>query len=280
MLRKSESAPSGREVLLVHRPKYDDWSFPKGKRDPGEHVTTAAVREVHEETGVRIRLGVPLLPQIYPISGGREKQVHYWRGYVTGSDDVSAYVPNSEIDDLRWVDTAAAPEMLSYLDDVALLEEAMVARRRTRTLLVVRHARAKRRKSWDGPDPQRPLTSAGRAQAKALVPVLEAYGVARVVTSPSVRCARTVAPYARAHGLACEEWPSLSEEGATSKGLGSAAADLLSGKAPTVVCSHRPVLPELLADLGVTDEPLAPGEFLALHHRKGTVIRVERHLVR
>ena len=70
----------GGDVLLVHRPKYDDWSFPKGKLDPGEHATAAAVREVAEETGLDVRLGPALLAQRYRMSNGRIKAVHYWVG--------------------------------------------------------------------------------------------------------------------------------------------------------------------------------------------------------
>src|ERR1700712_4485941 len=104
----------GREVLLVHRPKYDDWSFPKGKQDPGEHVAATAVREVLEETGVEIRLGVPLRPQHYAVSGGRAKTVRYWVGHVVGDHDVSSYVTNDEVDDLGWFSATSAAERLTY----------------------------------------------------------------------------------------------------------------------------------------------------------------------
>ncbi len=113
----------GREVLLVHRPKYDDWSFPKGKQDPGEHVTNTAVREVLEETGVEIRLGRPLRPQLYTVSGGRGKLVHYWVGHVVGDDDVSSYQINEEVDDLGWFVPGKAAERLTYLDDIDLLDQ-------------------------------------------------------------------------------------------------------------------------------------------------------------
>src|SRR4051794_31836773 len=82
-------------------PKYDDWSFPKGKLDRGEHPTAAAVREVEEETGVRVRLGVPLADQQYRIKTGA-KRVHYWVGRPVGPADVSGYVPNAEIDEVAW----------------------------------------------------------------------------------------------------------------------------------------------------------------------------------
>src|SRR3954449_3075046 len=86
----------GPDVLLVHRPKYDDWSFPKGKLDPGEHQTSAAVREVAEETGLDIRLGPPLTSQHYEVGNGRRvtKRVYYWAGRVVSGDDVSTYQPN------------------------------------------------------------------------------------------------------------------------------------------------------------------------------------------
>src|SRR3954454_10948336 len=87
---------NGGEVLLVHRPKYDDWAWPKGKQDPGEHVTATAVREVLEETGVAVRLGRPLPRQLYLVSGSRAKHVHYWTGWVVGDHDVSGYAANSE----------------------------------------------------------------------------------------------------------------------------------------------------------------------------------------
>src|SRR6476620_8368046 len=97
---------AGREVLLVHRPKYDDWSFPKGKQDPGEHVTATAVREVLEESGVEIRLGRPLRPQLYVVNGGRAKQVHDWVGHVVGDEDVSSYAINDEVDEVGWFPVA------------------------------------------------------------------------------------------------------------------------------------------------------------------------------
>jgi 8-oxo-dGTP pyrophosphatase MutT (NUDIX family) len=142
VLRK---APGGPEVLLVHRPKYDDWSFPKGKVDRGEHVLSAAVREVAEETGLGIRLGRPLDSQQYAISGGRTKVVHYWIARVLDSDDVSAYVPNREIDQVRWVPVDEARRLLSYTYDRATLKQAVKRRKRTTTFVVLRHAHASAR---------------------------------------------------------------------------------------------------------------------------------------
>lgn len=271
---------NGGEVLLVHRPKYDDWAWPKGKQDPGEHVTATAVREVLEETGVEIRLGRPLPRQLYVVSGGRAKHVHYWTGWVMGDADVSGYAANDEIDQLTWVGFDKARQLLTYADDVALLDRVEKHPKRTTALVVLRHARARKRDTWAGDDAERPLTDPGRRDAEVLVPVLSAYGVTRVVSSDSVRCLETVQPYADDHVLAVESEPGLNEEEWTPASVRSVLDDLLAGKESAVLCTHRPVLPEILAVLGVTEEPLAPGEMVVCHHRKGRVVAVERHLAR
>ena len=111
-------------VLLVHRPRYDDWSFPKGKLDRGELSPVAAVREVGEETGVRIRLCAPLTAQRYP-SGDRMKTVAYWQGRVVGDHRVDGYLVNDEIDEVAWVPLSKAPKRLSYTFDKDTLDEAL-----------------------------------------------------------------------------------------------------------------------------------------------------------
>ncbi len=275
----TRKGPEGREVLLVHRPKYDDWSFPKGKQDPGEHVTATAVREVLEETGVEIRLGRPLRPQLYTVSGGRSKLVHYWVGHVVGDDDVATYEINDEVDDLGWFLADAAAERLTYLDDIDLLTQYRERRKSTSTLVVVRHAKALKRGSWDGPDPERPLADVGLAQARALVPLLHAYGVARVLSSSSTRCVQTVQPYAEAQLLTLTDEVALSEEGYDASIARVLLDGLMATPGPSVLCSHRPVLPHLFDLLGFTEEPLAPSELVVCHHRKGGVVATERHLV-
>jgi 8-oxo-dGTP diphosphatase len=269
-----------RQVLLVHRPKYDDWSFPKGKQERDEHVAATAVREVLEETGVEVRLGRPLVPQMYTVSGGRTKTVHYWIGRVIGDDDLTSFQPNAEVDQIGWWDLDKAADRLSYTDDAALLDQARKIPQRTDPLVIIRHAKALKRGAWDRPDPVRPLNDEGLDQALAVGPLLHAYGVTRVITSPSTRCLDTVTPYALEQVLPVEQVAGLSEEGYDAAGLDRMATDLLAGRAATVVCTHRPVLPELLGRLGVTEEPLSPAELLVLHRRKGRLVSVERHLVR
>ena len=275
-----KGADGKREVLLVHRPKYDDWSFPKGKQDPGEHVTATAVREVLEETGVEVRLGRPLRPQLYSVSGGRTKKVHYWVGHVLGDDDVSGYVTNDEIDAVGWFLFAEAKERLTYLDDLDLLEQFRARRRRTTPLLVVRHAKAVKRGDWDGPDPERPLNDVGRVQADALTPLLHAFGVSRLVTSSSTRCVQTLAPYGEDQVLPLQELVELSEEGYDEQSAKQLLSGLLSAPESTALCSHRPVLPGLFAILGVSEEPLSPGELVVVHHRGNALVDTERHSVR
>jgi 8-oxo-(d)GTP phosphatase len=271
---------NGGEVLLVHRPKYDDWAWPKGKQDPGEHVTATAVREVLEETGVEIRLGLPLPRQLYAVSGGRAKHVHYWTGRVMGDADVSGYAANSEIDQVAWVSFDKARAMLTYADDADLLDIVEHNRKRTSALIVLRHARAQKRATWKGPDVNRPLTEVGRLQGRSLIPVLSAYGVTRIVSSDSLRCQKTVAPYAKDHVLGIEVEPGINEEDSDRTSVSRTVGMLLSQREGAVLCTHRPVLPHVFDALGIAEEPLAPGEFVVCHLRKGRVVGVERHLVR
>jgi 8-oxo-dGTP diphosphatase len=113
------------EILLVHRPKYDDWSLPKGKRDPAETDEQCAVREMEEETGLRCRLGRELLPTVYPDAHGRAKLVRYWAMSIVSE---RAFVPGNEIDDLRWVSADDVAEVLSYERDVEVMRSFMTIR--------------------------------------------------------------------------------------------------------------------------------------------------------
>lgn len=269
----------GGDVLLVHRPKYDDWSFPKGKLDPGEHVTTAAVREVGEETGLDIRLGAPLRTQTYWVENGerRRKRVHYWVGRVVGDDDVTGYKVNDEIDEVAWVPLEKAREQLHYDYDRETLAEYEEIRRKTYPLVILRHGRAKSRKAWSKDDRERPLTKAGEFQAEQVVPVLGAYGVTRILTSSSRRCWRTVSPYADVAGLEMEDTDDLSEEDATPETVAEQVEALLALKEGSVLCTHRPVLPWVFEALGVAPHALAPGSVFVVHHRKGRIVATEHH---
>jgi 8-oxo-dGTP pyrophosphatase MutT (NUDIX family)/phosphohistidine phosphatase SixA len=273
----------GKQVLLVHRPKYDDWSFPKGKLDPGERAAVAAVREVVEETGVRVRLGPPLSGQRYQVKDGA-KTVRYWTGRVAEDSDVSTYLPNDEIDEVAWFDIEHARRRLTYDRDLDTLEEALGQPRRTRTFIVLRHAVARARSSWTGDDRMRPLRAAGRRQAERLVPVLAAYDVRRLVTSPSTRCVQSLEPYAHATGGKLQHADVLTEEEHSRKGVRRLTRELVREleDAPAragglVLCTHRPVLPWVFDALAMDDPELEKGEMSVLHVRAGKVRASERH---
>jgi 8-oxo-dGTP diphosphatase len=249
------------QVALVHRPKYDDWSWPKGKLDPGETWAAAAARDVLEETGFRPRLGIPLPRSVYSMQRGRLKEIRYWAAEVmSGSGDLE-----HEIDELAWLTPAQAQVRFTYVRDALQLQAVVEADRagtlQTWPLVVVRHADSVGRSKWSKADPQRPLDRSGREQAKALVPILAAYGVQRVITSPSVRCFTTVQPYAAAAGIALKTKSGLSEE--TFEQRPDKAARnldrLVERGEPSALCTHRPVLPTVLERLRKLTSPSSPG---------------------
>lgn len=269
----------GGDVLLIHRPRYDDWSFPKGKLDPGEHAVTAAVREVAEETGLDVRLGPALPGQRYRLANGRTKAVSYWTGRVVGDDDVGRYVVNEEIDEVAWVAWEKARDLLTHVRDRETLDDAHALRRRTRALVVLRHGRARSRKAWRGDDRRRPLLASGGVQAERVIPLLAAFGATAVHSSSSTRCVDTVAPYCDTTGWPLTLHEGLTEEGADTGAVRAIVDDLLAASQGAVVCTHRPVLPDVLEAIGVRDDVrLEVGEMLVAHHRKGRVVATERHL--
>ena len=264
------------EVLLVHRPRYDDWSIPKGKVDRGEHPLATAVREVEEETGLRVRLGARLPDSTY-LAQGRGKRVIWWSGRVVGDDDVRGYTRGDEIDEVRWAPLAEARELVDFELDADLLDQVAQIPQDTRTLLVVRHAKSRSRKRWKGDDTERTLTATGTDDARALPPLLGAYAPTRVVSSASTRCVDTVKPFAKASGLKLRTTTSLAEEHATKGKVRRAVADLLGREEAAVLCSHRPVLPLVYAALGLEPIALETGAFTAVTHRAGQVLSVETH---
>jgi 8-oxo-dGTP diphosphatase len=111
------------ELVLVHRPRYDDWSLPKGKLDPGEAWEAAALREVEEEVGLRCRLGEELPTVQYRDNKGREKVVRYW--LMEPEHDGAPFTPNDEVDEMRWLAVEQAIALLSYPHDAALVRAAL-----------------------------------------------------------------------------------------------------------------------------------------------------------
>lgn len=270
------------EVCLIHRPRYDDWTLPKGKLDPGEHVLTAAVREVEEETGHRVTLGRPLPGQRYRTQAGI-KRVRYWAAQADPT--APPWKPTAEVDDVVFLPVGDAMGRLTHGHDAATVAGLTAGPLLTTPFVLLRHTRAVSRTSWSGPDPERPLSRQGAADAGRLAPPLAALGITRLVSSDAVRCTDTVRPYARERGLSVELEPLLSEDGFASapERAAEAVRKLLADDVPTVACSHRPVLPELLAaateqaSCVVPTEQLSPGGFHMLHHRGGVVIDIDTH---
>jgi 8-oxo-(d)GTP phosphatase len=213
------------EVLLVHRPKYGDWTFPKGKAKRGEDDEECALREVEEETGLRCRLGRELATTRYRALAG-PKVVRYWEMAALGGK----FRPTREIDEVRWLTPARAASLLSYGRDLEVLESLEPP-----PLLVVRHASAGDRDAWDGDDAQRPLDDQGRRQADELVQTLEPYAVARILSSPFVRSVQTVEPLAAARGLEVETTDVLAD-GAGADGVRRLLEELAGS--PVVLCGH------------------------------------------
>ena len=156
---------TGREILLVHRPGYDDWAFPKGGIEGDEALIECAWREVQEETGFDVVVGRRLPDIEYVKPSGGPKQVSYWAArWVSG-----AFKPNSEVDRIVWLKTKKAAKQLTYERDRDLLTTlAPDWYRREHRLLLVRHAEAGKRSEWTQDDRLRPLTKQGRKQAKAV----------------------------------------------------------------------------------------------------------------
>jgi 8-oxo-(d)GTP phosphatase len=215
---------------LVHRPKYDDWTFPKGKLHDGELDERAALREVEEETGLRCRLGDPVDSVTYADRFGRPKVVRYW----TMTPDGGTFRPNDEVDELRWVGPEEAMALLTYGHDRDLLR-SVLARRTRSPVYLVRHAKAGVRELWQGPDEERALTRRGRRQAERLVERFQGVEIDRVVSSPFLRCIQTVEPLARSRGLEVEIAEELAE-GADPERTVEFIRHL--DPVPTVLCGH------------------------------------------
>jgi 8-oxo-dGTP diphosphatase len=242
----TREGPSGLEVALVHRPAYDDWSFPKGKLEPGEDELTCALREVREEAGLVCEAREDLGAITYVDGRDRPKVVRYWHMTAdAGAEVVAAH----EIDDARWVSLAEAEPMLTYVHDRTLLRRLHgdPPTGEPTPVFLVRHAKAGERGSAGGPDELRPLSRTGRKQAVKLAATLAPLGVRRLASSPALRCIQTLEPLSEHLGIDIAMAPELFEgndpAGAEAWVL-AAAAD-----GPAALCTHGDLTFGLIAAL-------------------------------
>jgi 8-oxo-dGTP pyrophosphatase MutT (NUDIX family)/phosphohistidine phosphatase SixA len=270
-------------ILLVHRTQHKDISLPKGKVDPGELLPQTAVREIAEETGLTIGLGAPLGEVHYTIPSGRSKTVYYWSAEVDGHALESArFRPNDEIAALEWVSISKARNRLTYPHDVDIVntfaERWKEGRARTFAIIVVRHGKAVPADAWDGPDATRPLLLRGTAQANAIAAGIAAYRPEKILTSTAARCVATVTPLSTLMALPLKEVSGISQDAFESDEamVGEIVAKRIKAKKSVVLCSHGPVIPEIIRDLAdLTRTPhttdvgsmaaLSTGEFSVLH---------------
>ena len=230
----------GPRVLLIHRPRYDDWTFPKGKDEPGEDSVEAALREVKEESGQDPRLIGLVGETSYPMDG----TIKVVRWYGMRVAEPAPFTPNDEVDEIRWLHPDEVPDLLSYDHDREVLEQVdLDSLLTTGTLFLVRHGAAGVRQSWSGEDRLRPLSSKGKRQAAGLAETLADRRVEAIYSSPYVRCVQSVEPLAHATALEVIEHPALAEGGG-----GKATRELVRALAGTnaVLCSHGDVIPAVL----------------------------------
>ncbi|UOY01482.1 NUDIX hydrolase [Blastococcus sp. PRF04-17] len=273
----------GLETAVVHRPKYDDWSLPKGKPEAGEHLLQTARREVAEETGLAVVLGRRSVRTRYEVHlpDGRPaaKEVDYWTGQWAGG----SFAANDEVDELRWLPPAEAADLCSHAHDRAVLDDlARTDVPLMPTLVLVRHGRAGSRSEWEGPDDLRPLDAKGLRQAQRMAEVLPVLAPTAVLSARRTRCEETVAPLAERLGLDVQPLPELGEEefAADPEAGVSVLEKLLQPRTTpgvTVVCSQGGAIPAALMALGVRYEgirmhpPAAKGSVWVLGGEPGSL---------
>lgn len=285
-------------VLLIHREHHHDVSLPKGKVDQGESTPETAVREIHEETGYRVALGAPLGTAEYLLPGGRDKVVHYWAAEVDDRafEDAGVFVPNDEVQLIEWVPLAKARAQLTYERDAEVLDRfaARVAADQARTFAIIalRHAKALAPSEWSGTDATRPLHPAGRKQAKSIAPGISAWAPKRIVTSTAARCAATVEPLSNRIHVGAKLTDDISQDAFESgtDDVVSVVRKRLKKGVTAVVCSHGPVLPEIVRQISAQTKgghrldlrrysSLGTADYTVLHiaESDGTLVAVETH---
>ena len=265
------------EIAVIHRPRYDDWSIPKGKVENNESHIATAYREVLEETGYTSTFGPEVGSVVYKLEGG-PKEVRYW---AAQAHDVAEGKPSpEEVDQLEWLSPKLAKERLTNKDDRKIVDYFLEFGIDTFPIVLLRHAKALKRDDWDGDDGDRPLEHRGQLQAKRLLPIYLPYGVNEFHTSDALRCIETIEPMVRSLSAVPIYSADLSEYGyAKDKDVPlDYVQDLMDRGVPALVCSHNPIIPKLVKKLvgkkyfNSMDRELEPAQAIVLHCRNGEVI--------
>lgn len=262
------------EVALVHRPRYDDWSLPKGKLHSGETELLAAVREVGEELGSRVAVSRFIGSISYDV-GSATKRTSYWvMRHLSGE-----FVANDEVDDVAWLTPSAARELMTHPIERTVLSDFAAVPLPDSVLVLVRHAKAGKRSEWRGEDADRPLDEAGQTQARRLTSFLATFAPDRVVTAEPLRCLQTVQPFADAYGLDIAVDPVFGDK-AYKVSPGAAETALFALAKPgrvTVVASQGGTIPGLIDRLarGVRPSDTRKGAAWALSVVDGTIVSAD-----
>ena len=268
------------EVALIHRPRYDDWSLPKGKLEIGETALQCAYREVLEETGIRASFTRQLGAVEYEESG-QQKRVKYWAAYC--ALDQSDFIANEEVDQMRWLPATQALEQATHDSDKSIIETFMNQEQHTDTLIILRHTKSLERGDWDEEDSHRTLDETGFDQAQLLIKHLEPFAIDELYTSDYTRCVQTVTPLAHARGLSITTVPSLNEESFEldpEKAISFANA-LKQDEKNILICSHNPVIPSMLRGILNTKLKnkdlinLEPGDAWFVHRVRGEMVGLD-----
>ena len=276
--RKSEKKKI--EVLIIHRPKYDDWTFPKGKAEIGEPLIACAYREVLEETNIETAFG-PYLGEVEYLTNDGKKKVSFWSAKVIKEKD---FKPNTEVDQLKWVEVTKVKELLTLDTDRKILEQFLQIEPDTKPLILLRHAKAVTRDEWQGEDDDRPLDSYGQNQAKRLLAMYQVFNLEQIHSSDAVRCYDTVVAIAKGLNIKLEVTGKLSES-TFKKDKEKAfdyAKDLIKLNESVLLCSHNPILPKMLnkltkkSEVDADEGKLLPADGWVIHRMGKEVIQIDR----
>ena len=276
--RKSEKKKI--EVLIIHRPKYDDWTFPKGKAEVGEPLIACAYREVLEETNIETTFG-PYLGEVEYLTNDGKKKVSFWSAKVIKEKEFN---PNAEVDQLKWVEVTKVKELLTLDTDRKILEQFLQIEPDTKPLVLLRHAKAVTRDEWQGEDDDRPLDSYGQNQAKRLLAMYQVFNLEQIHSSDAVRCYDTVVAIAKGLNIKLEVTGKLSES-TFKKDKEKAfdyAKDLMKLNESVLLCSHNPILPKMLnkltkkSEVDADEGKLLPADGWVIHRIGKEVIQIDR----